>query len=409
MNANICSLLPFSICVTLLSGGSTSSTNTDVPKLTMAGMGPATAYVTAVVAPVLARFLNLIDSQLVKNKAHMNTNKYFIYLTYNKKELDLKKHNKGFNYDTDERISDFSPDEIPDEDKDNNVNDSNYVDELYSDNQLERHATEGKNVFTVDGIPSRFDHNRERSTYHFDAMRDTTDDPDDFKILCTFKGDWGKGLEMAFNEGREQTIGNYRPRGQSQQDVELSDGEMMDVKRASGKEDVSCMYQVILRNMDNQQTMNNGGNPVWNDRQEEEYKPFFNMVEALGIEAHQTRLHIQLLGQVTPMHIDQQMRYARPQWRKVWKEGGGDKDPLKLRRILIMLNDWEYGHAWQFGNTMYSGYHAGEAVCYDWCNMPHGTANFGYKPRFTLQITGFITDKTIELMKNGSSNHIIQV
>jgi hypothetical protein len=319
------------------------------------------------------------------------------------------KHNDGHNRDTGELITDLVPDHIPDKDKTNNVEDSNYVDEMYSDDQLDRHSKENKNVYTVDGIPSRFDHNRERSTYHFDAMRDTTHDPDDFKILCTFKGNWNSGLEMAFNEGVEQTIGNYRPRSESQQDVELSDGEMMDVKRASGKEDVSCMYQVILRNMDTQKTMDNGGDPVWKDRTEEEYQPFFKMGEALGIEVHQMRLHAQLLGQVTPMHIDQNMRYARPQWRKVWKDGGGDKDPLKLRRILIMLNDWEYGHAWQFGNTMYSGYSSGEAVCYDWCNMPHGTANFGYRPRFTLQITGFISDKTRDLIKNHSKHTIIEV
>ena len=404
MNANICSLLPFSICVTLLSGGSTSSTNTDVPKLTMAGMGPATAYVTAVVAPVLARFLNLIDSQLVKNKAHMNTNKYFIYLTYNKKEFNVKEYStdklnrtKGINYDSKEKVVDILPEYIPDVNEGDTVKDSNYVDEMYTDDQLERHKDEA-NIFKVDGVPSRFEHNKERSTYHFDPLLTPEEE---FQVICRFEGDWEAGLERALKEANEQTLGNYRPRTQSKQDKDLQEGELMDVKRASGQDDVSCMYHTCLSSLSKK--------GEWINNKADEYKPFWNMAEGLGIEVHQMRVHVQLLGQVTPMHIDQQMRYARPQWRKIWKDGGGDKDPLRLRRVLIALGDWDYGHAWCFGNKWYSGYKAGECVMYDWCNMPHGTANFGYNPRFTLQITGFITDKTIELMKSGSANHIIQV
>ena len=88
---------------------------------------------------------------------------------------------------------------------------------------------------------------------------------------------------------------------------------------------------------------------------------------------------------------------------------GADKNPLMLRRILISLTPWDYGHVWQFGNTYYQGYDAGECVVYDWCNMPHAAANMGYTPRITLQATGFINDKFIDLMHNGSKEHIINV
>ena len=37
------------------------------------------------------------------------------------------------------------------------------------------------------------------------------------------------------------------------------------------------------------------------------------MIDTLEVEVHSSpRMHIQKLGQVTPIHIDQQMRYARP-------------------------------------------------------------------------------------------------
>lgn len=312
---------------------------------------------------------------------------------------------EGINYDSKEKVVDILPEYIPDVNEGDTVKDSNYVDEMYSDEQLERHKDEA-NIFKVDGVPSRFEHNKERSTWHFDPMLPAAEE---FQVICKFQGDWEAGLERALNDADEQTLGNYRPRSQSKQDKDLQEGELMDVKRASGKDDVSCMYNTGLRRLKDKETLANGGDPVWNDRRPPEYDPFWNMAEGLGIEVHQMRVHVQLLGQVTPMHIDQQMRYARPQWRKIWKDGGGDKNPLNLRRVLIALGDWDYGHAWCFGNKWYSGYKAGECVMYDWCNMPHGTANFGYNPRFTLQITGFISDKTRELMKNGSANHIIQV
>ena len=126
-------------------------------------------------------------------------------------------------------------------------------------------------------------------------------------------------------------------------------------------------------------------------------------------QLHQMRINCQMLGQVLPMHIDQSMRYNRPYWRKIWLEGGGDKDPDKLRRILVNLTPWEYGHVWHFGSHFYSHYPAGEAITFNCWNAPHGTGNLGFSPRVTLQITGFISDKTKELIANGSRDRVIDV
>ena len=140
-----------------------------------------------------------------------------------------------------------------------------------------------------------------------------------------------------------------------------------------------------------------------------EYAILLRMIDELEVEVHQSRMHIQKLGQVTPIHIDQQMRYARPGWRKVWTDAGADKNPLKLRRFLVHLQDWDYGHVWQFGNTYHQGYKAGTCITYDWCNMPHGTANFGFTPRVTFQFTGFIGDKVQHMIDNPDPNRIIKV
>jgi hypothetical protein len=88
---------------------------------------------------------------------------------------------------------------------------------------------------------------------------------------------------------------------------------------------------------------------------------------------------------------------------------GADKNPLMLRRILISLVPCDYGHVWQFGNSYYQGYDAGECVVYDWCNIPHAASNMGYSPRITLQATGFVNEHFNELMKNGSSDYVIEL
>ena len=238
-------------------------------------------------------------------------------------------------------------------------------------------------------------HNKLRSTWHFDPKADPQEKT--FTVMCKFKGDWEAGVQRALRKCKEHTIGNYRPRNSSQQDKDLHEGEMMDIKRASGKDDVSCMYHHQIAHNEKRDTHPDSA-------------VFFRMLEAVGMyDVHQSRVHIQRLGEVTPFHIDQQMRYARPEWREKWIAAGADKNPLMLRRILIALTPWDYGHVWQFGNTYYQGYDAGECVVYDWCNMPHAASNMGYTPRITLQATGFINEKFTNLMNNGSKEHIINV
>jgi len=284
----------------------------------------------------------------------------------------------------------------------NTQKDSNYEDEMYSEEQIARH-NKMDNIFKVDNVPSRWEHNKTRSTFHFDPFGDPTEQT--FIITNRFVGDFEPAVKYAIANAKEQTIGNYRPRNLSKQDKDLHDGEIQDIITASGKDDLSAMYHdsVIRRKVDED------GNYKVQENRIPEYEVLFNMIDTLGVEVHQSRLHIQKLGQVTPAHIDQQMRYARPGWRKIWTEAGADKNPLKLRRFLVMLQDWDYGHVWQFGNTYYQGYKAGECITYDWCNMPHGTANFGYTPRVTFQFTGFISEKTQEYINNPDKNRIIEV
>lgn len=312
----------------------------------------------------------------------------------------------NINYDTGERVVDLVPDHIPEKQDGVQIEDSNYIDEMYSEEQLDRHAKANLNPFTVDGIPSRWEHNKLRSNWHFDTKADPQEET--YKVICKFDGEWQAGIQRALSRAKEHTIGNYRKRGQSLQDKNLHDGEMLDIQRASGRDDVSCMYYDTLINLAG---FKDDGTENWKIDNHPDYNIFFKMLKSIGMyDVHMSRVHIQRLGQVTPFHIDQQMRYARPHWRERWLAAGADKDPLKLRRVLIALNDWDYGHVWQFGNSYYQGYSAGECVVYDWCNMPHAASNMGYTPRITLQATGFMDDLVFpELLQNGSKDHVIKL
>ena len=281
--------------------------------------------------------------------------------------------------------------------------DSNYEDEMYSAEQMERQK-DMDNIFKVDGVPSRWQHNKLRSTWHFDPFEDPNEQS--FVVPCRFEGDFSVAINYALQEAKEMTIGNYRSRNDSKQDKDMHDGEIIDAVNASGKDDVSCMfYDKVVRTKFNKDT---GEKQVLENRIPE-YDILFNVIKELDVDVHQSRLHIQRLSQVTPIHIDNQMRYARPGWDKVWRDAGADKNPLKLRRFLIHLQDWTQGHVWQFGNTYHQGYQAGTVTTYDWCNMPHGTANFSFTPRVTFQITGFVSEKTQWMIDNPDPNRVISV
>jgi hypothetical protein len=335
----------------------------------------------------------------------MSDNKHYSSLVEKNLKKIIEGDSNNRNYDSGDLVSDLIPKEIPSFNEGVNIVDTNYEDEMYSEEQLQRHIDSGMNPYTIDGIPSRWYHNKLRSTWHFNPTADPNEET--FKVICKFNGDWDKGIKRAIERTKEHTIGNYRKRNQSFQDKSLHDGELLDIQRASGRDDVSCMYYDTICNL---QYKDENGQEVWKRDLHPDYEIFFKMLAAIGMyDVHMSRIHIQRLGQVTPFHIDQQMRYARSHWRDRWINAGADKNPLILRRVLISLNPWDHGHVWQFGNTYYQGYDAGECVVYDWCNMPHATANMGYTPRITLQATGFMNEDFEHLLKTGSKNHIIEL
>jgi hypothetical protein len=113
---------------------------------------------------------------------------------------------------------------------------------------------------------------------------------------------------------------------------------------------------------------------------------FQKMSDLFGMEDTWNRMHIQKTGELWNLHIDK-LEKACPE------------DPSRVLRVFVQLTDWQPGQFWQYGNYNYCQWRAGDITTFDWQNVPHCTANAGYHPRVTFQITGLITDKTREFLQ----------
>lgn len=88
-------------------------------------------------------------------------------------------------------------------------------------------------------------------------------------------------------------------------------------------------------------------------------------------------------GQMFPLHID-----VYQDLRSEEQQQGPDMtfDP-GIRRVFVALNDWQPGHYYQIGNSVWHNWQAGDAVTFRW-GVPHSTANSGNTDRYTLILTG---------------------
>jgi len=58
-----------------------------------------------------------------------------------------------------------------------------------------------------------------------------------------------------------------------------------------------------------------------------------------------------------------------------------------------MLEDWNPGQVIMLGGKHFTKWKRGDAVYFDWYNVPHGTCNFGHHDRPLLSVTGTITNE----------------
>ena len=107
--------------------------------------------------------------------------------------------------------------------------------------------------------------------------------------------------------------------------------------------------------------------------------------DAFALENCMNRIHVQQPGEVWNLHIDKLQKWA-------------PDNPASVMRIMIQLTDWQPGQFWEYGNYHYHQWRAGDVTTFDWQNIPHATANAGFHPRVTLQMTGIRTAATLDYL-----------
>lgn len=220
---------------------------------------------------------------------------------------------------------------------------------------------------------SSWDRLREKSKYHFDPKK--VDNKDDVIIsLGHIKPNWNDELEQILADAKPA---NWETRGFKGEGVFVPKPEL--VEEEYDLERIGVDPKVIITDL------------AW------KLGPKLQAIsDSFGLKDCMNRIHVQKPGQLWHLHIDKLYKWF-------------PEDPSQVMRIFIQLTDWQPGQFWEYGNYHWNQWSAGNVTTFDWENLPHSTANAGFHPRVTLQITGIKTAKTAEFLRTLSSGIPVEV
>jgi len=237
-----------------------------------------------------------------------------------------------------------------------------------------------KELQDADAFKSNWDWTVAHSEYHFNKnIKEEIGDW--FDVLGRFEGDWSAERDALVAAGMPINWETRKFYGDRDDKSPMLTQEEYDIAQGGGDPKA-----LMLTNMVDDF---------------EQFPTIYAMADYFGItgdaaQGAKKRAHVQLTGQMFNLHID-----------KLWDRCL--EDPEQVARITIMLDDWQPGQFYMYGNYVYSHWRAGEAHIFDWANVPHATANASNYPRATIQITGLKTDKTRELIENASKDRIFKL
>lgn len=119
---------------------------------------------------------------------------------------------------------------------------------------------------------------------------------------------------------------------------------------------------------------------------------FNTVAEDLGLINAFARYHVQFPGEVTVFHTD----IFSPAHEFLPSLDTTDKTVVGrdngIRRVLISLEDWNWGHVMMFGTSVWKQWKAGTLIYWHY-GVPHCAANMGFEPRISVSITGQVTQQ----------------
>jgi len=211
-------------------------------------------------------------------------------------------------------------------------------------------------------MKSNWEISRARSTYHFESKRQ--DQPADvMAYLGNIEPTWQTDLTDIITNAKPAT---WATRGYKGEGIEAPPDELEREEydlTANGMSRDLPITHLTWRIPESLQRISNG----------------FALTDCMD------RIHVQRPGEVWNLHLDKLYKWD-------------PEHPEQVMRIMIQLTDWQPGQFWQYGNYNYSQWRAGDVTTFDWANIPHCTANAGFDPRVTLQLTGIRTAATMDYL-----------
>jgi len=140
--------------------------------------------------------------------------------------------------------------------------------------------------------------------------------------------------------------------------------------------------------------------PMYRVKQCHETSKFYLLAKRLGLDHACARYHVQFPGEVTVFHTDifsPAHEFLPPSVTNIKPEQIGHDHGV--RRVLISLEDWNWGQILMFGSQSWSQWQAGDIVYWKY-GVPHCSANMGYAPRISVSITGLATPNFFTLFKD---------
>ena len=129
----------------------------------------------------------------------------------------------------------------------------------------------------------------------------------------------------------------------------------------------------------------------WIDNRDEMPKVFRKIKKFSGLDFATIACMKQEPGNTNPWHFDNYLGALK-------RANLEYKDIKKIRRYLLFLEDWDWGHILQVGNNVLSNWKAGDLYTWD-SGIYHLSANCGISAKWTCQITGVTTKKSIHNLK----------
>lgn len=233
---------------------------------------------------------------------------------------------------------------------------------------------------------SRWLYTKDQSNWHFDPANTETKD---YTPICQFQGDWRFSVDKCMQRVQDCTWANrnYFSKDPSEKKKPMysATAEEMDLFRVGA----DPKQEIFQRALANDQSI------------------FVKIAEWFGMLDYDVKFHNQRPGQTLNLHID---NFAgRKERGNSFKEIKADKNPEAMRRFVVMLEDWKHGQVFMLGNQVWHQWQAGDCITWDWRDIPHCTSNMGWDDRPMLQITGWTTSHTHEIVRHGSFNNKVGV